>query len=70
MSIPEHTPGGRKRLARNTDRAMIGGVCAGIADYTGMDVNLIRLLTVVGVIVGFGSVAVAYVAAWILMPAR
>ena len=70
MSIPEHTPGGRKRLARNTDSAMIGGVCAGLADYTGMDVNLIRLLTVVGVIVGFGSVAVAYVAAWILMPAR
>jgi len=58
----------RRRLTRNTDDAMLGGVCAGLADYLGLDVTLVRLLTVVGVVLGFGSVAVAYVVAWLLMP--
>jgi len=69
MSIHQPNPGPR-RLTRSTDDAMIAGVCAGVADYFGLDVNLVRVLTVIGVIVGFGSVAVAYVAAWLLMPKR
>jgi phage shock protein PspC (stress-responsive transcriptional regulator) len=47
---------------------MIGGVCAGVAAYTGWDVTLVRLLTVIGVVFGFGSVAIAYIVAWILLP--
>jgi phage shock protein C len=57
-----------RRLTRSTDNAMLGGVCAGVAEYFGLDVTLVRLLTVVGVVLGFGSVAVAYVVAWLLMP--
>lgn len=57
-----------KRLHRNSDDAMVAGVCAGISDYTGIDVTLVRVLTVIGVLLGLGSVAVAYVAAWILVP--
>ncbi len=60
----------RKQLTRNPDDKLIGGVCSGVADYLGMDVTLVRLLTVVGAILGVGSLVVAYVVAWILMPER
>lgn len=57
-----------KRLTRRGDDRMVAGVCSGVADYLGVDVTLVRLLTVVAAIFSAGTVAVAYVAAWILMP--
>jgi len=60
----------RKRLTRNTDDKMLGGVCSGVADYLGVDVTLVRLLTVVGAIFGLGSLVIAYVVAWLLVPQR
>lgn len=57
-----------KRLTRRTDDRMVAGVCSGVADYLGVDVTLVRLLTVVAAIFSVGAVAVAYIAAWILMP--
>jgi phage shock protein PspC (stress-responsive transcriptional regulator) len=47
---------------------MVAGVCAGIADYTGVDVTLVRLVTVLGTLLGFGTFLVAYVVAWLLLP--
>lgn len=63
-------PETRKRLTRDTEDRMIGGVCSGVANYLGVDVTLVRLLTVVGAIFGLGSLVVAYVVAWILIPQR
>jgi phage shock protein PspC (stress-responsive transcriptional regulator) len=57
-----------KRLARRSNDRMIAGVCSGVADYLGLDVTLVRLLAVVAAVFSAGTVAVAYVAAWILMP--
>ena len=57
-----------RRLVRRTDDRMIAGVCSGIADYTGVDVTVVRLAAVVGAVLGFGSLIVAYVVAWLLMP--
>ena len=57
-----------KKLTRSRDDKWVGGVCGGIAAYTGMDANLIRILVAVFSILGFGTVIVAYVVAWILMP--
>ena len=37
-------------------------------DYTGIDANLVRLLVVLGTVLGFGSLLVAYIVAWVLMP--
>jgi phage shock protein PspC (stress-responsive transcriptional regulator) len=59
-----------KRLVRRTDNKMIGGVCAGVADYFGLDPTLVRILTVVGAVLGLGSVVVAYVVAWAVMPTQ
>lgn len=58
-----------KKLTRSRDDKWLGGVCGGIATYTGLDANLIRLLVVVCTIFGAGSLIVAYIAAWILIPA-
>jgi phage shock protein PspC (stress-responsive transcriptional regulator) len=63
-----NTEASRKRLVRNTDNKMMGGVCAGVADYFGLDPTLVRVLTVVGAVLGLGSVVVAYVVAWAVMP--
>lgn len=57
-----------KKLARSTEDKWIGGICGGIADYTGVDANLIRLAVVVLAIVGVGSVIVIYLLAWMIMP--
>jgi phage shock protein C len=59
-----------KKLYRSRDDKWIGGVCGGISDYTGVDANLIRLLVVVGTVLGFGSLILAYIIAWVLIPAR
>ena len=58
-----------RRLTRSRNKGTIAGVCAGLADYFGVDVVLVRLLWVLGSIAGaiiFG--VIAYVVAWIIMP--
>jgi phage shock protein C len=65
---PTQSPTANKRLARSRSNSMIGGVCGGVAEYTGVDANLIRLLAVLGTIFGFGSILVVYLVAWLLMP--
>ncbi len=57
-----------KRLVRRSDDRMIAGVCSGIADYLGVDVTLVRVLAVVGTIFGFGSLLVAYIILWAVVP--
>jgi phage shock protein PspC (stress-responsive transcriptional regulator) len=65
---PIPTTPGPKRLVRSRDDRWLGGVCGGVAAYLGVDANLVRLVVVLGTIFGFGSLAVAYIVAWILMP--
>jgi phage shock protein PspC (stress-responsive transcriptional regulator) len=59
-----------RRLTRSQEDRWLSGVCGGVADYTGLDANLVRLVVVLGTLLGFGSLLVAYVVAWILMPER
>ena len=65
---PQPQPQPPRRLVRRRDDRMIAGVCSGVADYLGVDVTLVRVLTVLGAIFGLGTVVVAYVVAWILLP--
>lgn len=72
--MTEHTPTptpptGPRRLVRSRNRnRMLGGVCAGLADYAGLDVTLVRVLTVVATVLGAGSLVIVYLALWILLP--
>jgi phage shock protein PspC (stress-responsive transcriptional regulator) len=68
MSQPNPNPTTARHLVRSRDDRWLGGVCAGTARYLGIDANLVRLLVVLGTILGFGSLFVAYVVAWVLMP--
>ncbi|HLN75729.1 MAG TPA: PspC domain-containing protein [Nocardioidaceae bacterium] len=67
MTPPPSSPA-PKRLVRSRDDRWISGVCGGVAAYLGVDANLVRLVVVLGTVLGLGSLAVAYVVAWILMP--
>lgn len=58
------------RLYRVPDQGIIGGVCAGIADYLGIATGLVRLGLVLAVIFFTPLVLVGYVVARILMPVR
>ncbi len=57
-----------KRLVRSRDDRWVAGVCGGVARYLGVDANLVRLVVVLGTVFGFGSLLVAYIIGWILMP--
>ncbi len=57
-----------RRLVRLTDDKMLGGVCAGLADHFGLDRTLVRVLTVLVAVLGFGSVIIAYLVAWLIVP--
>jgi phage shock protein PspC (stress-responsive transcriptional regulator) len=65
---PQPNPSAPKRLVRTRDDRWIAGVCGGVARYTGLDPTLVRLLTVVLTVLGLGSLIVAYLVAWVLMP--
>jgi phage shock protein C len=59
---------GTKILVRSRKGRMVAGICAGIAGYFGLDVTLVRVVvTVVSVITG-GTGALAYLAAWMIIP--
>ena len=59
---------GSKVLVRTRDGRMLAGVCAGVADYFGLDVTLVRVIwAVVSVITG-GAGVLAYLVAWIIIP--
>jgi phage shock protein C len=57
-----------RRLVRSREDRWLSGVCGGVAEYAGVDPNLVRLVVVLGTIFGFGSLLVAYIVAWLLMP--
>jgi phage shock protein C len=61
-------PGTPRRLVRSRDDRWVSGVCGGVADYLGVDANLVRLLVVLGTVLGVGSLLLVYVVAWVLMP--
>lgn len=64
---PQSAPAPR-RLVRSRDDRWLSGVCGGVANYTGVDANLVRLVVVLGTIFGLGSLLAAYLVAWVLMP--
>lgn len=60
----------RNRLYRDKDRAVLGGVCAGLADWTGVNRGALRIIVVL-MAFPFTFVMVAgYIALWLLLPKR
>ena len=57
-----------KKLFRDMDNKILGGVSAGFAHYLGIDSLWIRLALVLIVIAGFGSPILVYILFWVLVP--
>lgn len=55
-----------KKLYRSATNKKLAGVCGGIAEYFGLDADLVRLITAVLVLVGGLSIWVYIIAAVIL----
>jgi phage shock protein C len=60
------TSGGR--LYRDADRAVLGGVCAGLATYLGFNLKVTRFLAVIAFLCAFPFALIAYLAAVFLIP--
>lgn len=56
------------KLYRSSSDKVFGGVCAGVADFFGLDVKHVRLVWLVALLLGAG--ALLYVILWILVPER
>ncbi len=65
--LPPTPPVSTKRLRRSGTDRMLGGVCGGLAEYSGVDVVLWRVGFVALALMGAGILA--YVLLWIVMPA-
>ena len=59
-----------KRLERIASQAQIGGVCAGFAEYFGIDRALVRVLFVIGIFLPHFPAIIIYIILWIALPER
>ncbi|MDF3076749.1 MAG: PspC protein [Sphingobacteriaceae bacterium] len=58
-----------KKLQRDENSKMIGGVAAGLAEYFDIDVTWVRLGFIIAVLAGLSGV-LAYIILWIAVPAK
>jgi len=56
------------RLYRDKENAILGGVCAGIAHYLGLNLKAVRLVVAASMVFFFPFTLVAYVALVIFLP--
>lgn len=56
-----------RRLYRDPDNRVLGGVCSGIGAYFDIDPVIIRVIFVVSLFIGFGPLL--YIILWIVVPA-
>ncbi len=55
---------------RRADNAMLGGVCAGVANYFGFNLRVTRFLALIAFFVAMPMAVIAYLAIVFLVPAR
>ena len=59
-------PPSRTKFYLDKRNGKVMGVCAGIADYTGFDVTLVRIMMIAAILMGGGAlIPVYFVAGWI-----
>ncbi len=63
-------PASRTRFYRDKQNGKLFGVCAGIADYTGFDVSLVRVCFLATIFMSGGSVLPFYIIAAMVTPTK
>lgn len=63
-----------QRLYRNTQKSVLAGVCAGLADYFKVDVVWVRLIFVLSIFFGLAKIGfmgpIIYIVLWIVLPIK
>jgi len=57
-----------KQLMRDTEHGLIGGVCAGVAAYFGVNPLWIRLISIFSPFITFGTAVLIYIVMWLSIP--
>lgn len=60
----------RHRLFRDKDRALLAGVCAGLADWLGFNRTALRVVVALLALPFTAVMVIGYLALWILIPKR
>lgn len=63
-----YQPPSRTRFYRDKRNGKVLGICAGIADYTGFDVTLVRIAMIAAVFLSSGSIIPVYFIAGFVAP--
>lgn len=58
----------KRKLYRDPDDKMIGGVISGLASYLGVDTTTLRLLTVLCLIFSLSTLVIVYLVCWLIIP--
>ena len=64
-----HTRMSGRRFYRDADRAVLGGVCAGLASHLGINLKVLRFLCIIAFLCAFPIALIAYLAVVLLVPA-
>ncbi len=62
-----HTSSGPKRLYRDENNKVLGGVCGGLSNYFGIDVVVVRIIFLI-LFFTFGFGLIPYIILWIAIP--
>ena len=60
-------PSGYRRMYRDPDNRILGGVCSGMSAYWQIDPIILRILFVIAFL-GFGTGLIIYIILWIVLP--
>jgi phage shock protein PspC (stress-responsive transcriptional regulator) len=63
-----YIPSGSKKLYRDTENGILGGVASGLGHYFGIDKVWIRVALVLLIFAGFGTGILAYIILWVVSP--
>lgn len=60
-----------KKLYRIRSKRIVGGICAGLAEYMNTDANIVRIIAALIILVtGVFPGAATYLIAWIIIPEK
>lgn len=57
-----------RRLCKISNQGKVSGVCAGLSEFFGMDVTMIRLIWVLAIFFAVGSPIIIYIIMAIVLP--
>lgn len=67
---PPHGPEKTDRWYSCGEHQQLGGVCAGLGEYLGVDRNMVRLITVLVSFMSSGAILLAYIVLFFVLPRR